>query len=287
MASVSTARAGRFLGLSEAGFHGVSYLEWGPATADRVILCVHGLTRNARDFEFLAEALSQSARVIAVDVVGRGGSDWLADPNGYAYRQYVADMTALIARLNVPRLDWIGTSMGGLIGMMIAASANSPIERLILNDIGPFIPKAALQRIADYLGIENKFSTIGAVEQYLRKVHAPFGALTDAQWSHLAKYGHRPGSDGSLALNYDPRISENVLKSVEDIDLWWLWDKIRCPTLVLRGVDSDLLLPETLDQMRKRGPGADTIEFPGVGHAPSLMAENQISAIRDWLKLER
>jgi pimeloyl-ACP methyl ester carboxylesterase len=272
-----------FLGLSPAGFHRIRYLEWGAYDGRPTVLCVHGLTRNAHDFDRLAERLSQRYRVIAVDVVGRGGSAWLKDPAHYNYAQYQADMTALIARLEVERVHWIGTSMGGLIGMFLAAMPNAPLASLFMNDVGPIIPKAALQRIADYVGLENRFSSLEAFERNMRKVHAPFGPLTDEQWAHLVRHGHRRLPDGTYGLAYDPAIAENVKKGVADVDLWNFWDRIGIPTLVFRGAESDLLLSAIGQEMTQRGPRARIVEFPGIGHAPALMAEDQIAAIESWL----
>jgi pimeloyl-ACP methyl ester carboxylesterase len=272
-----------FLGLSPAGFHRVRYLEWGATDGRPTVLCVHGLTRNAHDFDQLAERLARRYRVIAVDVVGRGGSDWLKDPAHYTYVQYQADMNALIARLDVERVHWIGTSMGGLIGLFMAASANAPLASLFLNDVGPAIPKAALQRIADYVGLENRFSSLDAFERNLRKVHAPFGPLTDEEWAHLVRHGHRTLPDGSYAPAYDPAIAENVKKGVADIDLWAVWDRISVPTLVFRGAESDLLSAATAQEMSRRGPRARVAELAGIGHAPALMAEDQIALIESWL----
>ncbi len=272
-----------FSGLSPAGFHRVRYLEWGERNGRPTVICVHGLTRNAHDFDRLAERLSRRYRVIAIDVVGRGGSEWLADPTHYTYVQYQADMTALIARLEVERVHWIGTSMGGLIGMFLAAASKTPIASLLLNDVGPAIPKAALQRIADYVGLDNRFSSMEAVECHLRKVHAPFGPLSDEDWAHLARHGHRRLPDGSFAMAYDPAIVENVKKGVVDVDLWNYWDRIAVSTLVLRGAESDLLSAATAQDMTRRGPRARIVELPGIGHAPALMAEDQIALIESWL----
>lgn len=275
--------AHHFSGLSPAGFHRISYLEWGENDGRPTVLCVHGLTRNAHDFDRLAARLAQRYRVVAVDVVGRGGSDWLTDPAHYTYVQYQADMNALIARLSVERVHWIGTSMGGLIGMFLAAAPNSPLASLVLNDVGPIIPKSALQRIADYVGLENRFSSLEALERNMRKVHAPFGPLTDDQWAHLVRYGHRRLPDGTFGLAYDPAISENVKKGVTDVDLWTFWDRIAIPTLVLRGADSDLMSAATAKEMTQRGPKARLAEFAGIGHAPALMADDQIATIESWL----
>jgi pimeloyl-ACP methyl ester carboxylesterase len=274
--------AERFVnGLSPSGFHRLRYFERGARDAD-VVLCVHGLTRNAHDFDRLADRLAERYRVVAVDVVGRGGSDWLADPAHYTYAQYEADMNALLARLDVERVHWIGTSMGGLVGMLLAALPGAPIASLLLNDVGPFIPAAALRRIADYM-VDTRFSSSQELERHLRTVLAPFGPLADEEWSLLARHGHRVLPDGALALAYDPAIAVNVKKSVADVDLWPLWDKVSCPTLVLRGADSDLLSAQTALEMQRRGPRARVVTFPGVGHAPALMAEDQLEVVAEWL----
>jgi len=272
-----------FSGLSPVGFHRVRYLEWGEDDGRPTVLCVHGLTRNARDFDRLAERLARRYRVISVDVVGRGGSAWLRDPAHYTYPQYQADITALIARLNVERVHWIGTSMGGLIGMFLAAMPDAPLASLFMNDVGPILPKEALQRIADYVGLENRFSSLEALERNMRKVHAPFGPLTDEEWAHLVRHGHRILPDSNFGLAYDPAIAENVKKGVADVDLWNFWDRISVPTLVFRGVESDLLSAATAQAMTRRGPRARIVELPGIGHAPALMAEDQIALIESWL----
>lgn len=276
-------KTGSFLGLGLRGFHRVAYVEWGEAAAPRTVLCVHGLTRNGRDFDRLASVLSQRWRVVCPDVVGRGRSDWLADPAGYGYPQYLADMNALIARLEVASVDWVGTSMGGLIGMMLAAQPNSPIRRLVLNDVGPFIPKAALERIAAYVGLDPKFESVGELEAYLRKVHEPFGALTDSDWRHLALQGYRRLDNGQFGLVYDPGIAQAFQGKLGDVELWPVWDAITCPVLVLRGARSDLLRPDTAAEMTRRGPKAEVVEIAEAGHAPALMSPEQITILRDWL----
>lgn len=276
------------LGLSDRGFHRIGYVEWGSAAAERTAVCVHGLTRNGRDFDPLAQSLAEAGwRVVCPDVVGRGRSDWLADPAGYGHPQYVADMAALIARLDVERLDWIGTSMGGLIGMTLAAMPRSPIERLVINDIGPFMPKEALDRIAAYLGNAPTFSDLTGLEAHLRDIHAPFGPLTDAQWAQMAAHSQRP-VEGGLALHYDPAIAEAFGKPpFDDIELWPVWDRVTCPTLVLRGVDSDVLPAETAAEMAERGPRAEVAVIEDCGHAPALMDDGQIAVVRDWLSAGR
>ncbi len=267
------------------GLHRMAYLEWGDPKNLRVLICVHGLTRNARDFDFLAQALAADYRVICPDVVGRGRSEWLKVADDYALPLYVSDMMTLIARLDVDSVDWVGTSMGGLIGMLIAGQAGSPIRRMVLNDVGPLITGASLQRIAEYVGKSPLFAGMEAAEKYIRTICAPFGRLTDAQWRHMAVHGVRQRPDGQLELSYDPAIAEPFRKSFlyVDVDLWPIYDMIRNPTLVLRGMFSDLLSAETLAQMAQRGPHARTLEIPNVGHAPALMSEEQISTIRAFL----
>jgi pimeloyl-ACP methyl ester carboxylesterase len=270
-----------FRGLSPCGFHRVRYFEWGASDAD-VVICVHGLTRNAHDFDRLASRLANRYRVVTVDMVGRGGSDWLTNPADYTYAQYQADMNALLARLEVERVHWIGTSMGGLTGMFLAGLPGTPIESLLLNDVGPFIPKAALQRIAGYVG-GTRFSSLLELERHLRTVHAPFGPLSDEDWAHLVRHGHRVLPDGALALDYDPAIAENLKKDIADVSLWPSWDKVSCRTLVFHGAESDLLSAETALEMQERGPRARVVTFPGVGHAPALMGEDQIEIVARWL----
>lgn len=269
--------------LGPHGFHRIGYAEWGEAGNARVVLCVHGLTRNGRDFDQLAGALERQRRVLCPDVVGRGRSDWLGHKQDYGYPLYLSDMASLIARSGADEVDWVGTSMGGLIGMMLAAQPNSPIRRLVINDVGPFISRAAIERLASYVGKDSRFPGIEALEQYLRVVSASFGPLTDAQWRHLAVHSSRRCDDGSLRLAYDPAIGDAFAMPPQDISLWPVWDAISCRTLLLRGRESDLLLRETAEEMTRRGPRARLVEFAGVGHAPMLMAEDQIAVVREFL----
>jgi pimeloyl-ACP methyl ester carboxylesterase len=265
------------------------YVEWGDPAASRVVICVHGLTRNGRDFDELAQALAPDCRVVCPDVVGRGRSDWLRGKAGYGYSQYCADLTALIARVTgggAERLYWVGTSMGGILGMLLAASAQTPIERLVVNDVGALIPAASLQRLGTYVGKDPRFATYRELETYVRVVCAPFGPLTDAQWRHLTEHGAKQHGDGSWGMSYDPGIGIPLQKPQEeiaDVDLWQHYEAIRCPTLLLRGAQSDLLLADTAAQMTQRGPKARLVEFDGIGHAPMLMAPDQIAVVRDFL----
>jgi len=270
-------------GLNTKGFHRLHYTEWG-SPGDPVVVCVHGLSQNARSFDTLAAKLEATHHVVCLDVAGRGQSGWLDDPAGYNYAQYMADANALIARLGVDRIDWIGTSMGGLIGLMMAAMANSPVRRLVINDIGPFVPKAALHRIGAYMTRDNRFADMAAFEAYLRDVYAPFGPLSDDQWARMAKHGARRNDDGTVSPSYDPAIADAFRQGpMSDVDLWPFWDAITCPALVLRGVESDILHTDTAAEMTQRGPKATLVEFAGIGHAPALQADDQIAAIRDFL----
>ncbi len=273
---------------ADGGFHRISYTEWGPRDAP-VLICVHGLTRNGRDFDTLAIRFEKSHRVICPDVVGRGESDWLADPMLYGYPQYLADLNALIARLDVTEVAWLGTSMGALLGMFMAAGRNSPIRKLLINDAGPVIPKTALQRIASYLGSPPRFADTAAAEAYLREVHASFGPLTDAQWRHLTRHSVRTANEPAgqaepLALKYDPAIAQPfALECDDDIILWSVWDAVTCPVTVIRGENSDLLSLETAEEMNRRGPRAALETVADVGHAPALMADDQLDIVARWL----
>jgi pimeloyl-ACP methyl ester carboxylesterase len=263
----------------------MAYLEWGEADNPDVVVCVHGLTRCARDFDALARALSARFRVVCPDVAGRGDSDWLADPMLYQIPQYVQDMVTLVARLDAERLRWVGTSMGALIGMGLAAQKGSPIERLVVNDAGPVIAKAALERIGTYIGRSPSFPSVEAAEMAIRATSATFGAHTDAEWRFLTEVVLRRNADGSYRLHYDPKIAEPYRKHMPegDVELWPVWDAISCPTLVLRGAQSDLLRRETAEEMTRRGPKARLVELPGIGHAPTLLHDDQIEIVAQFL----
>ena len=274
--------------LSPSGLHQVHYTEWGARDNPRMVVCVHGLTRNCRDFDALAQALENDFRVVCPDVVGRGKSDWLADKQFYGLPQYMADMTSLLARLTADgerEILWVGTSMGGMIGMMLASLPHTPLRKLVLNDVGTLIPKASLERIGKYVGKAPAFKTLEETNLYVRTVSAPFGPLTDAQWDHLTRHNAKQTPEGLWTMNYDPGIAVPFQKEpINDIELWGQYDCIRCPALLLRGADSDLLLKDTAFAMTQRGPKARLVEFPGVGHAPMLMAQDQIQAVTDFLK---
>lgn len=270
----------------EGGSHELSFTDWDAADAARTVVCVHGLTRNGRDFDHLAAALSADARVVCPDIIGRGRSDRLTDPEQYALPTYIGHMIQLIERLGLGQVDWVGTSMGGLIGMGVAVADPAKIRRLVLNDVGPFLPKAALERINQYLGLDLRFADLAELEAHLRAIHAGFGPLTDAEWRHLAEHSALARDDGTLGLNYDQRLAVPLKRGpIDDVDLWPVWDLIRCPVLVLRGVESDLLSAATAVEMARRGPCAEVVEIDGTGHAPVLMAKDQIEIVRNWLSL--
>jgi pimeloyl-ACP methyl ester carboxylesterase len=277
-----------FKSLGPHGFHRIAYACWsGSERQGRPIVCVHGLTRNGRDFDVLAERLSQFGPVAAPDMPGRGISDWLTHAEDYGYALYLNDVAALIARIGAAEIDFVGTSMGGIIGMLLASQPNSPIRRLVLNDVGPLVPRAALDRIGRYVGLDPSFPDIDALEAYLRRVHAPFGTLTDAQWRHLAAHSRRALPDGNLGLAYDPAIGASMKGANSDVDLWSVYDRVTCPVLVIRGAESDLLLADTAEEMTRRGPRARLYEVAGAGHAPALMAGDQIDAIEGFLRSDR
>jgi len=273
-----------FLGLTRHGFHRVAYYEWGESANPRVVICVHGLTRNARDFDDLARTLEPTHRVLAVDMPGRGASERLRDPMEYAFPTYLGVLTALIARSGAEEVDWVGTSMGGLLGIIVAAQPATPVRRLVVNDIGPIVEPAALERLQQYVGVDATFETYGEIAQYVRSISAPFGNLSDAQWEHLTRSSVRQNEDGRWVLTYDPAIAAPFRANPAPGDLWPVWDAIRCPTLLLRGCDSDLLSPSTAHAMTQRGPKARLIEFDEVGHAPALMDAHQIQPIVEFLR---
>jgi len=270
---------------SPHGLHRMHYVEWGDEDNPRILICVHGLTRNCRDFDFLAQALAGEYRVICPDVAGRGSSEWLKVSDDYGFPLYVADMVTLIARVDTESVDWVGSSMGGLIGMLLAAHPGNPVRRLVLNDVGPVVTGVSLQRIGQYVGNAPPFPDLRAAELYIRAVSATFGPLTDAQWRHLTVHSLRRDTDGQYRMAYDPDVAAPFRKITNyvDTDLWGIYEQIKCPVLLLRGAQSDLLTADTAQQMAARGPKARLVEIAGVGHAPMLMDESQIGCVRDFL----
>ena len=279
------------------GGHRMACWQWGRADAPHVVLCVHGLSRQGRDFDTLAQTLlargGEALRVICPDVVGRGQSEWLQNPKGYQVPTYAADMLVLLQTLQPATLDWVGTSMGGLIGMALAGQPQLPfpIRKLVLNDVGPTISWQAIERIGSYLGDPLRFASEEEAAEALRRISIGFGPHTQAQWLALTRPMLKPASegDGRLMLHYDPAIAvpfraltpESSAQS--EVVLWQLYDAIRAETLLLRGTESDLFARETALAMTQRGPRARLVEFAGVGHAPTLVADDQVRAVCDFL----
>ena len=267
----------------------MAYQEWGDPDNPAVLVCVHGVTRISDDFDHLAAALSDRYRVICPDVVGRGRSSWLANPQFYQLPQYVSDMVTLVARLDVPQVDWFGTSMGALIGMGLASLAESPVRKMVMIDVGPTLNYPALARIGEYIALEVRFADFDAGVEYIRTISAPFGPHTDEEWRKLAGDVLRQQPDGQWIRHYDPAISKAfesmTAESAQqgEAAMWAAYDKIRCPVLLVRGSESDLLTPETAAQMTQRGPRAELVEFAGIGHAPTFMHDDQIALARRFL----
>ncbi|ALK97785.1 alpha/beta hydrolase [Massilia sp. WF1] len=278
---------------SPAGLHRMAYKEWGDPANPRVLVCVHGVTRVGGDFDALASDLSGHYRVVCPDVVGRGRSGRLRDPAHYVVPQYVADMVTLIARVTANNEDeavhWVGTSMGGLIGMILASFEDSPIRRLVLNDIGPVLDPAAMARIGEYIGQDVRFPDFEAGARFVKDVSGSFGPHSDEEWRKLASDVLVQEDGGDWVRHYDlglakPFAAITPQRAEQDqAALWAAFDAIRCPTLLIRGEQSDLLSRATAEEMTRRGPKPQLAEIPGVGHAPTLMHASQIAIVRDFL----
>lgn len=282
-----------------SGGHRMAYWQWGNPQSTHVVVCVHGLSRQGRDFDVLARALCAKAgnaiRVVCPDVVGRGQSDWLKDPMGYQIPNYAADMLALLAQLKPTTLDWVGTSMGGLIGMVVCGQPGLPlpvpVRRLVLNDVGPVIQWQALQRIGEYLGQSGQFSSVQQAADAMWAISSSFGPHTPAQWLALSRHMVRSVGDatGSVKLHYDPAIAVPFRTVTQESAaqgeamLWQVYDNITASTLLLRGAQSDLLSHETAQAMTQRGPRARLVEFDGVGHAPTFVADDQVQTVASFL----
>jgi pimeloyl-ACP methyl ester carboxylesterase len=279
--------------LSLAGLHRMSYKEWGDESNPNVLVCVHGVTRVADDFDNMARALASDYRVIAPDIVGRGRSGWLKNPQLYRIPQYVSDIVTLLARVlpdgERKKVDWFGTSMGGLIGMGLASLPGNPIRKLVLNDIGPVLAPMAMQRIGDYIGQDLRFDSFAAGAKFIRDVSLSFGEHTEAEWHKLATDVLRQDKDGKWIRHYDMglalpfRSATPESAEADQAMLWAAYDAITCPTLLVRGADSDLLSPETAKLMTERGPKAKLVEIPNVGHAPTFIHDDQIAIAKQFL----
>ena len=286
---------------TDANTHRMAYWAWGNPSNEKILMCVHGLSRQGRDFDMLARNLSEHYYVICPDVVGRGESDWLADPKGYQIFSYVSDMVALLQHLRAQRqatapldIDWVGTSMGGLIGMALSTlppeASGARLRKFVLNDVGPRLHHDALMRIGEYLGVPRRFTSEQEAADYLWSISPGFGPHTPQQWLALSRPLLRPATDGQgFVLRYDPAIAEPFRAITADSTssgeaaLWQVYDAMRCEVLLLRGQDSDLLDVDTARDMTQRGPKAHLVEFPGVGHAPTLIAPDQIAVVQEFL----
>jgi pimeloyl-ACP methyl ester carboxylesterase len=268
--------------------HRVAYWEWGDPANPRVLVCVHGLTRQGRDFDVLAQAMAGEYRVVCPDVAGRGESDRLADPMSYIIPTYVSDMVTVLARVNAETVHWVGTSMGGLIGLGISALPGSPVSRLVLNDVGPAIEAVSLQRIGGYLGQNMSYPSFEEGAEYLKSISAGFGPHSRERWHALSRPMFRQAG-GGVTLHYDPQIAlamrgiTEEQASMAQAALWGAYDSLKIPTLVLRGANSDLLSPVTAKAMTERGPKATLHQFDGIGHAPMLVEPEQIKVVREFL----
>jgi pimeloyl-ACP methyl ester carboxylesterase len=287
----SSPRLGFVQCISPVGLHRMAYHEWGDPSNPRVLMCVHGLTRTGRDFDVLAQSMSGEYRVVCPDVVGRGRSEWLADPRQYVLPQYVSDMVTLIARLNVEQVDWFGTSMGGLIGMGLAGLPKSPVRKLLLNDVGPRITAQAIERIGAYLGLPVRFKTFEEGLAYLQTISSSFGRHTPEQWRELNGAILKPvqGAEGlEWGLHYDPALAvpfkETPPEAVQagELALWRMFEAAPGPTLIVRGAQSDLLLRETVAEMVARGKQVSSVEIADVGHAPTFVDPAQIAIAREF-----
>ncbi|WP_176649856.1 alpha/beta fold hydrolase [Duganella sp. SG902] len=279
--------------LSLAGLHRMAYKEWGDESNPNVLVCVHGVTRVSDDFDNMARALAGDYRVICPDIVGRGRSDWLKNPQLYRIPQYVSDIVTLLARVlpdaESQKVDWFGTSMGGLIGMGLASLPGNPIRKLVLNDIGPVLAPQALQRIGDYIGQDLRFDSFEDGAKFIRDVSLSFGEHTEQEWHKLATDVLRQDKDGKWVRHYDMGLAlpfRSATPESADADqamLWAAYEAIQCPTLLVRGAESDLLSPETARLMTERGPKATLVEIPNVGHAPTFIHDDQIAIAKQFL----
>jgi len=275
--------------ISPTGLHTMSYKEWGDPLNSKVLVCVHGVTRVAEDFDSLAVALCQEYRVVCPDVVGRGYSGRLRNPMHYQIPQYVSDMVSLLARLEAETVHWFGTSMGGLIGMSLASLPDNPIKKLVLNDVGPVLNPEALARIGEYIGQDVRFENFDEAQAYIKAISISFGPHSEAQWKKLARDVLRQNQQGQWVRHYDLGLAQPIKASTPELAaiaqtmLWAAYDAITCPTLLVRGAESDLLTAESAQVMTQRGPRARLVEFAGVGHAPTFLQPEQIAVAVDFL----
>ena len=270
------------------GFHKLHAVQWGRRRSGRVVICVHGYSGNGRDFDFLAQRLARDARVVCPDIAGRGRSAWLPTPLAYHFPQFLADLRALVSQLGEASVDWVGTSMGGLLGMLLAAEPRSIVRRLVLNDVGAFVPARSLAAIGRNLQSAQRFDSLAGLEDHVRRTHRDWGPISDAQFRHLVKHAARRFPDG-YAMHYDPQIASLVqpVPFAPGLSFWDAWHRVRCPVLVVRGQRSSILPRELLRTMVHAKPHTEVLEVAGAGHAPSLMEGRQIEAVAEFLEREK
>lgn len=267
------------------GPHNIFYKEWGDENNANVLFCSHGLTRNSGDFDYFCSKMEDTYRIACPDMPGRGQSDWLAKEN-YQFPLYISAASSLITRLGVAKLDWLGTSMGGVLGMFMAAQPNTPIRKLVLNDVGPFASRESQLNIAKYAGNDERFDTFEEVIAYFKNIYASWGNVSDDHWNNVARQSSCKRDNGTYSLAYDPAIiaplKEN-LDAITDINMWPIFEAIQIPILLIHGVESTVLTTELAQEMKLRNKNLELFDCPGTGHAPSLMEDYQVKVIRDWL----
>lgn len=266
--------------------HEIHVTEWGDPQAPALVMW-HGLARVGRDFDTAAEHLAPLFRIICPDTIGRGLSSWSANPEtDYTVPAYCAHAVELLDRLGVGTANWVGSSMGGIIGMVLAGTPQTAgrIGKLVVNDVGPVLNPIAVERIKTYVGIVPELPSMARFEAFMRVAYAPFGPLTDTEWRHMAETSVRRRDNGTFSAHYDPAVMRVFIETFDAVDLWTFFDAITCPVLVLRGENSDLLVPEVAGEMTRRGPKAQLVTVPGCGHAPMLNTPAQIAVLKGFLK---
>lgn len=263
----------------------LAYTEWGDSANPRVLVCIHSLSRQSRDFDFLAQRLQSHYRVICPDVAGRGASDWLHDKLGYNLVNYALHIVHLLQELKIQRVDWVGSSLGGMIGFVVNSIQPGLIQKLVLNDVGPLLPQVALQRIGAYVGLDPRFASPGEALEFFKKNFTPMNIQNETHWQHLLTHSLRPAENGTFRLHYDPGIAEpfKLIADKGDLELWSLWEDVKCPVLVLHGLKSDILTSAIVQKMKNTHQRTESVEYPDIGHLPSLMEDGQITTVEQWL----
>ncbi len=271
--------------INPEGYHKIHYRQFGDPNNDNILVCVHGLTRNAHDFDHIANALSDVYRVISLDLPGRGKSDWFNNKSLYRYYQYRSDIHTLITHLRVDKVDYLGTSLGGTIAIMMAGKENHPFRKIIFNDISPFIDPKLLDAIAQGTGATPMFNSKNEIKNYLKSRYAAFGNLDDEHWDHIAEYTTGQKVNGKYRLAYDPAISYSLIDELgkSGMNIWDHWEKIDAPSLVVHGIHSVVLSHDDAKRMHETGPKADILRIEDAGHAPPLMCDEHIAKVREWL----